>query len=188
MPTTQPQTLTELLEAVRAGEAEALDRVFAQVYGELRRLAHVVRSGRGHATLETTALVHEAYLRLAGSERLSAASQRHFMRIAARAMRQVLVKSAERRNTFKRGGGQVATSLDEPDPVSGLEVEDLLALHRAVEQLEAIDPRQARVVECRFFAGLTIQETADALEVSIATANREWRMARAWLSHRLGGA
>jgi len=182
------QPLTTLLDDVRNGRPGAFDRVFSQVYDELLRLAHAVRRGRAAATLNTTALVHEAYLKLAGTEALAAESRLHFMRIAARAMRQVLVNAAERRMAAKRGGGQADVTLEDELQGAGVDAGELLALHEALTRLEAIDPRQARVVECRYFAGLTIEETADALGVSVPTVNREWRMARAWLARELGGA
>lgn len=168
--------------------AEPLDRVFARVYGRLRRLAHVVRGGRGGATLNTTALVHEAYIRLAGPGAPAAESRLHFLRLAARAMRQVLVGAVERRMTAKRGGGKGAVTLEEPmaEATATVDPADLLALHGALTRLEAMDRRQARVVEYRFFAGLTIPETAEALGVSVPTVNREWRLARAWLARELG--
>ncbi len=181
------QPLTELLDAVRAGRSGAFDRLYEQVYAELRRLAHVVRGGRG-ATLNTTGLVHEAYVKLAGSEALAADSRLHFMRIAARAMRQVLVDAAERRAAAKRGGGEADVTLEDRPEGDAVDVAELLALNQALERLEALDPRQARVVEARYFAGLTIRETAEALGVSVPTINREWRLARAWLARELGEA
>lgn len=184
-PSAQP--LTTLLDAVRAGRPDAFERVFAQVYDELRRLAHVVRGGRG-ATLNTTALVHEAYVKLAGADALAAENRLHFMRIAARAMRQVLVNAAERRTAAKRGGDQADITLDEAVKAGAVDAAGLLAVHEAVTRLETMDPRQAQVVECRYFAGLTIQETAGALGVSVPTVNREWRLARAWLARELGDA
>lgn len=180
------QPLTTLLDGVRAGRPEAFDRVFAQVYDELRRLAHAVRGGRAGATLDTTALVHEAYLKLAGSDALAAENRLHFMRIAARAMRQVLINAAERRAAAKRGGGQVDVTFEEQVRPGAVDAAGLLALDEALTRLEALDPRQAQVVECRYFAGLTIRETAGALGVSVPTVNREWRMARAWLARELG--
>ena len=181
---TPTQSLTTLLDAVRAGRPGAFDRVFAQVYDELRRLAHAVRDGRG-TTLHTTALVHEAYLKLAGAEVLAADNRLHFMRIAARAMRQVLINAAERRLAAKRGGGQVDVTFEEQVQPRAVDADGLLALDAALTRLAKLDPRQARVVECRYFAGLTIPETADALGVSVPTINREWRMARAWLASEL---
>ena len=178
------QPLTTLLDGVRAGRAGAFDHVFARVYDELRRLAHVVRGGRG-ATLDTTGLVHEAYVKLAGADLVSAANRLHFMRIAARAMRQVLINAAERRHAAKRGGGQLDLTFEEHLHPGGVDASELLALHDALDRLEAMDPRQAQVVECRYFAGMTIQETAEVLAVSVPTVNREWRMARAWLARAL---
>ena len=181
MPNSHRSPLTTLLDALRTGETGALDRVFAQVYEELQRLAHVVRGGR-NATLDTTALVHAAYLKLAGAEALAPENRLHFLRIAARAMRQVLIHAAEKRVAAKRGGGQILITFDEQLKPYRIDEAELLALHDALERLEGMDPRQARVVECRYFAGLTIQETASALEISVPTVNREWRMARAWLA------
>ena len=125
------QPLTTLLDAARAGHSGAFDRVFAQVYDELRRLAHVVRQGRG-ATVNTTALVHEAYMKMAGADALAAENRLHFMRIAARAMRQVLVNAAERRTAAKRGGGQVDVTFEEQLGAGAVDAGDLLALHDAL--------------------------------------------------------
>lgn len=177
--------LTRLLDDLNRGNPEALDAVFACVYEELHRLAHVVRRGRGQETLNTTALVHEAYVKLAGTEALSLQSRHHFMRVAARAMRQVLVTAAHRQAARKRGGGQPQLTFDEaihPGPIDPVRV---VALDEALQRLEARDPRQGQVVEYRFFGGFTIQETAALLDLSVATVNREWRMARAWLADAL---
>lgn len=180
------EPITALLAAVRAGDERALDQVFALVYDELRRLARAVRKGRAGTTLNTTALVHEAYLRLTASERLSPESRLHFMRIAARAMRQVVVATALRRTAGKRGGGQALVTLNEEVHGGTVQAEQFLALHEALERLEALDVRQAQIVECRFFAGLTVHETAEALSVSTATAKRDWRAARLWLAQEMG--
>jgi DNA-directed RNA polymerase specialized sigma24 family protein len=166
-PQTRDHEVSVLLASASAGEREAFDRVFKLVYDELRRLARQVRRGRASDTLSTTALVHEAYLRLLPSRGLAWEGRSHFMAVAARAMRQVLVRAAERHATAKRGGGQADLSLDE-------------SAHRPL--------RQARVVECRFFAGLSVEETAQALAISEPTVKRDWSAARAWLAREVAGA
>jgi RNA polymerase sigma factor (TIGR02999 family) len=176
---TPPGEVTRLLEAAEAGDSEALDRLVPLVYEDLRRVAHrqLDREGGGH-TLQTTALVHEAYLKLAGGGSVSATSRAHFLAIAARAMRQVLVDYARRRKAAKRGGGVISVTLgDEPQP-SDASSEDLLALDEALEQL---DPRQRQVIECRFFGGMEEKDIAAALGVSERTVRRDWVKARAWL-------
>jgi RNA polymerase sigma factor (TIGR02999 family) len=191
---TRDHEVSALLASASAGEREAFDRLFHLVYDELRRLARQVRRGRASDTLSTTALVHEAYLRLLPSRGLAWEGRSHFMAVAARAMRQVLVRAAERHATAKRGGGQVDLSLDEsahrPLQVDAAMVDPtrLLALDSAVSQLEAFSPRQARVVECRFFAGLSVEETAQALAISEPTVKRDWSAARAWLAREMTGA
>lgn len=165
-----------------------LDYLFSVTYEELRRLALSVKSGDQAATLNPTALVHEAWLKLRSAPSLSVASRLHFKRIAARAMRQILVESARRRQSLKRGGeGQVAfVILDEGTaglPVSG--DEDVLRLDGALEELAKLNPRHALMVESRFFGGLDVTEIAELLEVSEATILRDWRAAKAWLAHEL---
>ncbi|MGH9348060.1 MAG: ECF-type sigma factor [Vicinamibacterales bacterium] len=167
-------------------ERRALDHLFSVTYEELRRLASTVKRGDPSATLNPTALVNEAWLKLAGSPEVARASRLHFKRIAARAMRQILVEAARRRNARKRGGGDVVLvtfdeSLGQP-PSCG---DDLLALDVALEELGRIQPRQATMVESRFFGGLDVTETAALLEVSEATILRDWRAAKAWLAHEL---
>jgi RNA polymerase sigma factor (TIGR02999 family) len=191
-PATHPDEITRLLESAAAGDAGAFDEVFGVVYDELRRLARQVRRGRAPATLNTTALVHEAYLRLLPSHGLAWEGRAHFMAVAARAMRQVLVRAAERRAAAKRGGGRVPVSFDESlhqpsgaDPGQGVEPERILALDSALTRLDQISARQARVVECRFFAGLSVAETALALQVSEPTVKRDWSAARAWLARSM---
>jgi RNA polymerase sigma factor (TIGR02999 family) len=171
--------VTRLLEAAEAGDREALDRLVPLVYEDLRRVAHrqLDREGGGH-TLQTTALIHEAYLKLAGGGSVSATSRAHFLAIAARAMRQVLVDYARRRKAAKRGSGVISVTLgDEPQP-SDASAEDLLALDEALTQL---DPRQRQVIECRFFGGMEEKDIAAALGVSERTVRRDWVKARAWL-------
>jgi RNA polymerase sigma-70 factor, ECF subfamily len=155
-------------------ERRALDRLFSETYEELRRLASSVRRGDPSATLNPTALVNEAWLKLANSPEIASTSRLHFKRIAARAMRQVLVEAARRRNARKRGG---------PD---GAQLgNDLVALDAALEELARVNPRQATMVECRFFGGLDIPETAELLEISEATVLRDWRAVKAWLANEL---
>jgi RNA polymerase sigma factor (TIGR02999 family) len=160
--------------------------LFSATYEELRRLASSVRRGDPSATLNPTALVNEAWMKMAKSPEIAATSRLHFKRIAARAMRQILIEAARRRNAEKRGGGQdVTVSFDESlqkGPSCG---EDLLRLDRALNELAVMNPRQAALVESRFFGGLDIPETATLLNVSEATVLRDWRAAKAWLAHEL---
>lgn len=169
-----------LLKAARAGEKDALDALFAMAYQELRRIAHSVRAGKD-PTLSTTALVHEAYLKLIPG-RVPATDAAHFKHLIARAMREVLIDAARRRDAVKRGGGLFAVTLD--DEIGGVAVRssELLDLEEALQELERVDSRRAAVVECRFFGGLDIDETAAALGMSTATVKRDWRIARAWLA------
>lgn len=159
-----------------------LDQLFSATYEELRRLAATVRRDDPSATLSPTALVNEAWLKLAGSPGLAMASQVHFKRLAARAMRQVLVEAARRRNAHKRGDGVVAVTFDEALAQPVARSEELLALDEALDRLHTLEPRQAMMVESRFFGGLDIPEIAELLEVSEATVLRDWRAARAWLT------
>lgn len=169
-------------------ERRELDAVFGAAYEELRRLARSVRRHEAAATLNPTALVHEAWLKLAAHPAVARTSPLHFRRIAARAMRQVLVEAARRRLARKRGGREAAfVTFDEGlVPAAGWAA-DVVGLDAALERLAALEPRQARVVEARFFGGLEVAETAAALGVSEATALRDWRAARAWLARELGG-
>jgi RNA polymerase sigma factor (TIGR02999 family) len=176
---TPPGEVTRLLEAAEAGDRGALDRLVPLVYEDLRRVAHrqLDRESGGH-TLQTTALIHEAYIKLAGGGSVGATSRAHFLAIAARAMRQVLVDYARKRKAAKRGGGVISVTLgDEPQPADA-SAEDLLALDEALEQLE---PRQRQVIECRFFGGMEEKDIAVALGVSERTVRRDWVKARAWL-------
>lgn len=185
-----PDDITTLLEAVRDGDREAIDRLFPVLYEELHRLAHAQRrEWRGDYTINTTALVHEAYLKLVRQERVGWNERSHFFALAAKAMRQILMDYARRRQAVKRGGGAAPVALDtaaaEVNPVSSDSAADLLALEDAMAQLERVNERQARVVECRFFAGLPVAETAAALGISEATVKRDWRTARAVLRQAL---
>ena len=178
-----PGDVTRLLEAAVAGDSQALDRLVPLVYEDLRRVAHrqLDREGGGH-TLQTTALIHEAYLKLASGGGMSATSRAHFLAIAARAMRQVLVDYARRRKAAKRGGGVISVTLgDEAGPPDS-SADDLLALDDALNQL---GPRQRQVIECRFFGGMEEKDIAEALGVSERTVRRDWVKARAWLYKEL---
>jgi RNA polymerase sigma factor (TIGR02999 family) len=168
-------------------DRQELDQLFLTTYEELRRLASSVRRSDPYATLSPTTLVHEAWLKLAGSERFAATSQLHFKRIAGRAMRQVLVEIARRRNASKRAGGSsaVLVTFDDSLGVAGSCERDLLALDAALQELATMNPRQAAMVESRFFGGLNTTEIAELLEVSEATIVRDWRTAKAWLAREL---
>ena len=160
-----------------------VDRMVAALYDELRDLAraHLRRERTGH-TLSTTALVNEAYLRLAGQTGLAGADRQRFFAAASGAMRRVLVDHARRRSRAKRGGGEVPASLDDAEPfLSDAEADELLALDDALERLEVVNPRGTAVVQHRFFAGLSLSETAEVLGISVKTVQREWLAARAWL-------
>jgi RNA polymerase sigma factor (TIGR02999 family) len=180
-----PPGVTALLHSARDGDDGALGALFSCVYDELRRLAHRVRGGGGGETLNTTALVHEAYLKLVPSGDLDWSGRAHFFGVAARAMRQVLVDAARRRRAVKRGGGELLVTLDDAPAASTLRIEQLIELDEALHRLGRLDERQVRVVEHRFFAGLTSRETAEALGLSVPTVERDWRAARAWLAREL---
>lgn len=178
--------ITRLLRAARAGDDAAVERLIELAYDELRALARRVRVGRERETLNTTALLHEAYLKLAPGGFESVSDGLHFRRLMARAMRQVLVDAARRRSRVKRGGDAAPVTLDTAlHRVETIEPETLLDLDRALEELRSVDERRADVVECRFFGGLDVSETADALGTSTATVKRDWRVARAWLAQAI---
>jgi RNA polymerase sigma factor (TIGR02999 family) len=179
--------ITDLLRAAGAGDRAAGAAVFATVYQELRRLARRERRRLrgGDATLSTTALVHEAFLKLGDGERWSANDRSHFFALAARAMRQILVGAARARLRIKRGGGQAVLPLDEEGVGIEARAEELVALDEALGELAAHDPDLARLVEWRFFAGLSVAEIAETLDVSDRTVKRQWRTARAFLHREL---
>ena len=168
-------------------DRKALDELFSATYEELRRLAAQVRRDDGSATITPTMLVNEAWLKLAGSPWVARTSPLHFRRIAARAMRQVLVEAARRRKRLKRGGTAVMVTFDESLRATTDTADDVLALDAALDALAEFSPRQATVVESRFFGGLGTSETAMMLGVSEATVLRDWRAARAWLAVEMGG-
>jgi RNA polymerase sigma factor (TIGR02999 family) len=175
--------VTRLLGSVRAGDPGALDRLFPIVYDELRRLARgQLRRSFSPPTLQATGLVHEAYLKMVGSGAVDASDRAHFLAIAARAMRQVMLDQARARNRLKRGGGWQATTLSDGHRAVELKLDDAMALEAALAELE---PRQRQVVECRFFAGMEEKEIAEVLGVSERTVRREWVRARAWLFRSL---
>ncbi|MGH7461853.1 MAG: ECF-type sigma factor [Longimicrobiales bacterium] len=162
-----------------------LDELFSLTYEELRRLAVSVKKGAPGATVNPTALVHEAYLKLARSAQLRSQSLLHFRRIAARAMRQVLVEMARRRQADKRGGAIAIVTFDEAPDVPVQTADDLLALDCALDRLSRMNPRQAAMVEYRFYGGFSVSETAQLLDISESTLLRDWRAAGAWLAREL---
>ncbi|TAJ10148.1 MAG: sigma-70 family RNA polymerase sigma factor [Planctomycetota bacterium] len=180
---------TNELRRLTSGEAEAAERLLPLVYEELRVLAgDCIRGESSGHTLQATALVHEAWIRLIGSEQIEWRGRAQFRALAATAMRHVLTDHARGRAAQKRGGNAQRVTLAEAIGAAGSTSIDLLELHEALEQLAALDARQHRVVELRFFGGLSVEESADVLGCSITTVEREWRSARAWLSARLRGA
>ncbi len=171
--------ITALLAAHADGDPHAFDQAVASVYPELRRVARGQRRGSpSGATLDTTAVVHEAYLKLIGAAGANLRSRGHFLAVAATAMRQVAVDHARARRRAKRGGDRVQVSLDEATVAEGRKLDEILAVHGALERLAEKDPRLVRVVECRYFAGMTEPETADALGLSISSVQRAWRTAK----------
>lgn len=181
----EPATVSELLGRLQAGEAGAENALVERVYGDLRRIARrqLWRERIGH-TLQPTALAHEAYLKLAEQERVEWRGRTHFLAVASLAMRRILVSQARERAAAKRGGGALRVTLD-PELALGERDLDLADLDEALEDLAKADLRAARVVELRFFGGLTIEETAEALGVSPATVKVDWSLARSWLYRRL---
>ena len=172
------------LEAL-LGDRSALDHLFSVTYEELRRLASSVRRSDPNASLSPTTLVNEAWLKLRNSPRLAGVSRLHFKRIAARAMRQVLVEAARRRKAQKRGGGLAIATFDDAVAEPPSAADQLLGLEAALEALARLEPRQALVVESRFFGGFDVAESAELLGVSEATVLRDWRAAKAWLAREL---
>lgn len=183
------QQASTLLTAIAAGDHAGVPQLVELVYDDLRRLAqrYMEQETAGH-TLQATALVHEAYLKLIDQTRIDPASRSHFFAIGAQAMRRVLVNHARGKHRLKRGGGRHKLALDEALTISPDSDEDVLALDEALTKLAAIDPRQAQIVELRFFAGMTTAETAQALGLSDRTVEREWTGCRAWLRRELGAA
>jgi RNA polymerase sigma factor (TIGR02999 family) len=188
MTSRQSQDLTKLLQRWSAGDRDAAEQLLALAYDELHRIAGLcfARERRDH-TLQTTAVIHEAYLNLTQGKPIDWRDRSHFFRLMARVMRRVLVDHARDRSCLKRGGQAGRVTLDESGLVGADKGPDLIALDDALLDLERNDPEKAAVVELRFFGGLTIEETAEHLEVSPATIVRQWRVARAWLYRELHG-
>ena len=187
MPTiVSSQNLTDLLHEWRAGDADALDKLTPLVYGELRRIAHryMQRERDGH-TLQTTALVNEAYVRLVDEKKINWENRKHFFAVMARVMRHVLTDHARRRTYTRHGGGMRQVSIPETELMSMERAAELVALDEALQQLSIIDKRKGEVVELRYFGGLSLEETADVLETSVMTVRRDWRAAKAWLFREL---
>ena len=179
-------TATELLRTAESGDAASLDDLVPLIYEQLRVIAHRQLVGeQRHHTLQTTDLVHETYLRLVGDERVSQRGRAYFRGAAARAMRQVLVDAARKRNAVKRGGGISFVTLDDDANATTAFAGELVELNDALVELEKHNPRQARVVECRYFGGLGVEETAEALGVSPRTVKSDWALAKAWLFDEL---
>jgi RNA polymerase sigma-70 factor, ECF subfamily len=182
--------VTKLLQRWQATSSDrnaVAENLLPAVYRELRsRAAMYLRRERANHTLQPTALVHEAYMKLADQNEARWQNRGHFFAVAAQAMRRILVDHARTRRRIKRGGPVAPTSLEGID-VAGADAPDLVDIDRALDELEQFDPRQARVVELRYFAGLTVEETAEAMDLSPATVKREWTIARAWLHARLEG-
>lgn len=180
--------VTRILSAIEAGDPRAAEQLWPLVYTELRRLAgaQMACERQGH-TLDATALVHEAYLRLAGDPDSAFANRRHFFAAAAQAMRRILVERARAKGRLKRGGGNKREHPDLDAIAAGGSAEELLALHDALEQFAAHDPVKAKLIELRFFAGLTLEQAAGCLDISLSTADRSWRYARAWLYTAMAG-
>ncbi len=177
-----PQPVTELLARWSNGDVSARDALVPLVYDELRRIARRCLSSQSSShTLQPTALVHEAYLRLARRDSVDWQNRAHFFAMAAQMMRQILVDHARKQATSKRGANPVTVAMDETMAVSKAPSLDLLALDDALQRLALLDPRQSRIVELRFFGGLSIEETSEVVKISPATAKREWATARLWL-------
>jgi RNA polymerase sigma factor (TIGR02999 family) len=188
LPEESSNPVTELLVRWRDGDRKALDALMPLVYTELRRLAHYyLQRERSDHTLQSTALVHEAYMRLAGNDPPQWQNRAHFFGIAAHVMRQILVEYARGRGAAKRGGNACRLTLDEALEMPMPPDVDVIALDRALTELSEMDEQQGRIVELRFFAGLTIEDTSEVLGVSPATVKRDWVTARAWLHRAITG-
>lgn len=177
-----PQNITVLLENCVNGKKGAVDELLPYVYNELKKISskYLHEEYRNH-TLQTTELVHEAYIKLVGNQNIAWQNRAHFFGIAAQSMRQILVDHARKRRSLKRGEGQSNISLDDVFEFSEKSDEQLIALDEALKKLEAIEERSSKIVELRYFSGLTIEETAEVLNISPATAKRDWNFAKAWL-------
>ena len=182
MTTLSKPNVTELLLGWQQGDREALDRLTPLVYDELRRIAHrYVQRERQGQTLETTALVNEAYLRLVNQQKVDWQNRAHFFAVTAQVMRLILIDHARKRRYMKHGGEAHLISLDEAALMTKVRAAELISLDEALDELARLDPRKSRVVELRYFGGLSLEETADVLEISLMTVRRDWRAAKAWL-------
>lgn len=183
------QEVTRLLIELRSGNKLAINELLPIVYNELRLLASkYLNAEYKNRTIQTTELVHEAYLKLIGQENLSLENKQHFFGAAANSMRQILVDYARKRKAFKRGEGKTEISLEDAPTVTDEQSEEILSLDESLQKLELFDKRLSEIVELRFFAGLTIEETAEVLSISPATVKREWSVAKAWLYKEMGHA
>ena len=184
----KPGDVTQLLRRLNGGNSQAANELVPLIYNELRQLAAACmrREQAGH-TLQATALVHEAYLRLMGQRNVQWNDRAHFFAVAATLMRRVLLDYARKRHTAKRGGAPRKATLEEGLLIAEEHLEDVLALDQCLTRLAAIDPQQARLVELRFFAGLDVEETAAVMGISTATVKREWSSAKAWLNREITG-
>lgn len=184
--TPREDEITQILAELDSTDHEAMAKLLPLVYSELRALsASHLRSERPDHTLQPTALVHEAYIRLVGSNPVHCQNRAHFFRLAAKTMRRILINHAEQHRARKRGGGKRSESLTQVQPATGGDPVDVLALNEALADLAKIGKQKARIVELRYFAGCTIDETAETLGISTATVERDWRFARAWLRNQL---
>ena len=181
------EDVTGLVRALREGDPGALDRLMPHIYDELHRIAHRELRRRGGASLQTTELLHDAYLKLVDQTRLDVEDRSHFMALAATAMRHILVDFARARQTQKRGGNWQRISLRDVGATPGEGWDDVVALHDALERLERHDDRMCRVVECRYFGGMTVPETAAALGIAPRTVDRTWQKAKLWLYREMQG-
>lgn len=189
MPEPSTEAITALLRELGGGEPSAAERLFPVVYDELRGIAsRYLRNERSHHTLQTTALVHEAYLKLVGQREVEWTDRAHFRAVAAMAIRRILLDYARTKSTVKRGSGQRRVPLEDVDDLLEQAPETLVAVDEALAKLEGFDARKAKVVELRFFAGLSIEESAEVLGVSHGTIERDWKTARAWLQAELAGS
>jgi RNA polymerase sigma factor (TIGR02999 family) len=187
MPDAECSETTQLLRAWASGDQGALEQLTPRVYDELRRIAgHFMRDERPGRTIQTTALVHEAYLKLIDVKNVDWQHRAHFFAVSAQIMRRILLDRARRRVAAKRGGVAPRVNLDEVPDIGSGRARELIALDDGLNVLAKVDPRKARVIELRFFAGLSVEETAEVLKVSSDTVKRDWRLARAWLLAELG--
>ena len=179
--------VTQLLNAIEKGDAKASDELLPLVYGELRKLAaHKMGGESAYQTLQPTALVHEAWLRLVGSEQQSWQNRGHFFAAAAEAMRRILIENARRKRAVRHGGGQQRVDIDEIEIAANTKEEELLAMNEALERFTAHDKQKAELVKLRYFVGMTNEEAAEILGISVPTAKRWWTYARAWLFSQMG--